>query len=148
MTEDRNGIGDRVRNARKRRGLSQQELAELSGVSVSLIRKLEQGERTDVRMETLRRLAVALEVPTTALMGRPPPDARGTAATALWTPAREAILRPQQRNIAEPVTERELTGVMLAAVKLYHDNCRCGDGCCYGGLRPRYGTTAPMRRPT
>jgi transcriptional regulator with XRE-family HTH domain len=34
-------VGERVRDVRKRRGLSQRQLADLSGVSVSLIRKLE-----------------------------------------------------------------------------------------------------------
>lgn len=121
MTEDRNNIGDRVRSARKRCGLSQRKLAELSGVSVSLIRKVEQGERADVRMETLRRLAVALEVPTTVLMGQRREE-QATAGATMWMPTLDAILRPQRLGIPEPVTERELTDVMLAAVKLYHDN--------------------------
>ena len=60
--------GDRLRESRKRRGLSQRELARQSGVSISLIRKLEQGERQDTRTETLRKLAVVLGVPTTALL--------------------------------------------------------------------------------
>jgi len=37
------GTGDKIRNARKRRGLTQRELSRLSGLSVSLIAKLEQG---------------------------------------------------------------------------------------------------------
>ncbi|WP_280400087.1 helix-turn-helix domain-containing protein [Nocardia carnea] len=38
-------LGERLQNIRKRRGLTQRELAEAAGVSLSLIRKLEQGER-------------------------------------------------------------------------------------------------------
>lgn len=113
--------GGRIQSARKRRGLTQNELAELSGVSVSLIRKLEQGERTDVRVETLRRLAVAMEVPTTALMAparEPDEEANGT----LWASARQAILRPHRRDTPESVTERGLADALTAAVKLYHDN--------------------------
>jgi transcriptional regulator with XRE-family HTH domain len=56
-------VGDRLRVVRKRRGLTQRQVARLAGVSLSLISKLEQGERQDTRTETLRRLAVALGVP-------------------------------------------------------------------------------------
>ena len=45
-------LGGRLASARKRRGLSQRELAQASGLSVSLIRKIEQGEREDTRLET------------------------------------------------------------------------------------------------
>lgn len=52
-------IGDRLREARKRCGLTQRELAQQSGVSVSLIRKLEQGDYDNgVRLETVRKMAV------------------------------------------------------------------------------------------
>jgi transcriptional regulator with XRE-family HTH domain len=67
-------IGDRIREVRKRRGLTQRELARSSGVSVSLIRKLEQDDYGDVRLETAHRLAVVLRVPTSALITGP--DAR------------------------------------------------------------------------
>ncbi|TYP04542.1 helix-turn-helix protein [Streptomyces coelicolor] len=60
-------IGKQLRDVRKRRGMSQQELAKSSGVSLSLIRKLEQGERSDTRLETARQLAAALHVPTTRM---------------------------------------------------------------------------------
>ncbi|MFJ2111000.1 helix-turn-helix domain-containing protein [Streptomyces sp. NPDC087850] len=49
--------GKKVKDARKRSGLTQRQLAEASGVSVSTIRKLEQGERSGARMETLHALA-------------------------------------------------------------------------------------------
>jgi transcriptional regulator with XRE-family HTH domain len=121
MPEQPGQIGERLRNVRKRCGLSQTELADLSGVSLSLIRKLEQGERADTRVETLRKLASAMDVPTTALLDQPlaeQPPADGT----LWAPAREAILSPAPSQAPEPVTERGLTDALLAAVKLYHDN--------------------------
>lgn len=121
MTELPGQIGDRIRNARKRCGLSQRELAELSGLSLSLIRKLEQGERPDTRVETLRKLAVAMGVPTTTLLG-PAPAEQPPADGGLWVPARQAITHPQRRDTLEPVTERGLTDALLAAVKLYHDN--------------------------
>jgi transcriptional regulator with XRE-family HTH domain len=52
-------IGARLREVRKRRGLTQRELARLSEVSLSFIRKLEQGNYSGgVRLETIHRLAV------------------------------------------------------------------------------------------
>jgi transcriptional regulator with XRE-family HTH domain len=85
-------MGDRVRDVRKRRGLSQRELTELSGVSLSLVRKLEQGERDDIRMETARKLATALRVPTTTLMPRREDDGDTYPDTAAdWEPVRRAL---------------------------------------------------------
>lgn len=113
--------GDRLRESRKRRGLSQRELAHQSGVSISLIRKLEQGERQDTRTETLRRLAVGLGVPTTALLGSDrelPPVTAGPA----WEPVRHALLSPASGDAREPVTNEGLDVALTGAVKLYHDN--------------------------
>ncbi|WP_433682232.1 helix-turn-helix domain-containing protein [Nocardia sp. CA-119907] len=53
-------LGERLQSVRKRRGLTQRELAQASNVSVSLVRKIEQGERDDTRIETLRRMAAAM----------------------------------------------------------------------------------------
>ena len=61
MTND--DIGRRIADLRARRGLTQEELAELSGVSISVIRKVEQG-RGGARMETFHAIARALGVVT------------------------------------------------------------------------------------
>jgi transcriptional regulator with XRE-family HTH domain len=63
--------GARVREARKWRGLTQQELASASGLSISLITKLEQGAHGGIRLETAHKLAIVLRVTTTALMSEP-----------------------------------------------------------------------------
>lgn len=114
-------IGDRIRKARKRRGLSQRDVARLSGVSLSLISKLEQGERQDTRTETLRKLAVALGVPTMTLIGDHPGPAPVTGTPA-WASVRQALTNPPSGSGLEPVTEDGLSGALTAAVKLYHDN--------------------------
>jgi transcriptional regulator with XRE-family HTH domain len=119
---DGSTLGQRLVSVRKRRGLSQRELADASGVSISLIRKLEQGDYPGVRIETLHRFAVALGVPTTALLVSASAGEPETADDGLWTPAREAILRPRGSTAAEPATERGLGEALLAAVRLYHDN--------------------------
>jgi transcriptional regulator with XRE-family HTH domain len=50
-------IGDRVREARKRRGFTQDDLARAAGVSKSLISKLEQQSINDIRLETAHKIA-------------------------------------------------------------------------------------------
>ncbi|MEV6419090.1 helix-turn-helix domain-containing protein [Streptomyces sp. NPDC051662] len=55
MSESRSETGKNLKELRKRRGFTQSELAAASGVSLSIIRKLEQGERGTARLETLRK---------------------------------------------------------------------------------------------
>ncbi|MFF4222675.1 helix-turn-helix domain-containing protein [Streptomyces abikoensis] len=105
-------LGRRLRDVRKRRGLSQRELAALSGVSLSLIRKLEQAERDDTRLETAHRLAVALRVPTSRLVGDRGDVGPETPAADQWEAVRRALTDPAGAAVAdEPPT---LTGVREA----------------------------------
>jgi transcriptional regulator with XRE-family HTH domain len=101
-------IGARLQELRKRRGLTQRELARESGVSVSTIRNLEQGSQVATRLETVRKLAVALRVPTSRLAnqddGSPPaPDDR-------WAQVRVALSAPPRQPDEEPT----LPGVRAA----------------------------------
>ncbi|MFI6350259.1 helix-turn-helix domain-containing protein [Streptomyces sp. NPDC050560] len=112
-------IGPRLRDLRKRRGLSQQVLARESGVSLSTIRKLEQGEQNSPRMETVHRLAVALRVTTTHLFTRPvePP----TPAAEPWRALQQAIEAPPVQPADEP--DVDATAAVLSAVReAYFDN--------------------------
>lgn len=54
-------LAKRVKELRKRKGLSQEELTENSGLSLRTIQRIENGE-TDPTGETLRRIADALKV--------------------------------------------------------------------------------------
>ena len=63
-------IGERIRKLRGR-VLTQQRLADAAGVSVDLIRKLEQGARQRASVGSLQRIARALDVDITDLLGRP-----------------------------------------------------------------------------
>ena len=56
------GLARRIRGLRERRGLTQEELAERSGISVSFASLLERGERSP-SYETLVQVAGALGVP-------------------------------------------------------------------------------------
>ncbi len=107
-------IGQRLQSVRKRRGLTQAELAERSGVSVSLIRQIEQGQRDDTRLETARKLAVALRVATTILIAGL--DAAGPDSGDIdqWEPVRRALEGRPGPQPAEPPT---LAGVAAA----FHD---------------------------
>jgi transcriptional regulator with XRE-family HTH domain len=62
MNED--NLSTLFQRARKAQGLTQRELEELSGVSASVIYKVERG-RTDVTLERLLALAAALGVKVT-----------------------------------------------------------------------------------
>jgi transcriptional regulator with XRE-family HTH domain len=54
-----------------RGGITQEDLAERSGVHVDTIRKLEQGARQSARIDTLRKLARALDTELDRLLGHP-----------------------------------------------------------------------------
>jgi transcriptional regulator with XRE-family HTH domain len=60
-------IGDNLARIRRRRGLTQEQLAERASVSVSVIRKLERGDRDSASLPTLRKLAGGLGVTTVEL---------------------------------------------------------------------------------
>lgn len=62
-------LGERVGALRRRRGLTQEQLAEASGIDVSTVRKLEQGARQGARLGTLHALARALDTRTSDLLG-------------------------------------------------------------------------------
>ena len=54
-------IGDRLRDLRVRRALTQQELAEKADVGTNTVARLERNE-TEPHMSTLRKLARALDI--------------------------------------------------------------------------------------
>ncbi|RAY17115.1 transcriptional regulator [Actinomadura craniellae] len=111
-------LGERLRAVRKRRGLTQRELAMLSGISLSLVRKLEQGEREDTRLETLRRLATALRVPTSDLIVRGD-SVDETAPAGLWSPVRAALKGLPADGADEAPTIAGVAGVLSSAMPLF-----------------------------
>lgn len=76
-------IGERVRALRKERGLSQEEVARRTGVSLGSYGDIERGVTTDPHYSTLRGISRALGVPIEELLldeelaaplGEPPPE--------------------------------------------------------------------------
>ncbi len=60
-------LGSNLRDARKRLGLTQEEVAERSGVHATEVSRIEAGKR-DPRVSTLQRLATAVEVQPSQLL--------------------------------------------------------------------------------
>jgi transcriptional regulator with XRE-family HTH domain len=105
--------GARVQSARKRRGLTQRELAEASGLSLPAVKKIGQGACGSMRLETVRGLAVALGVPTSALRGdEPDAPEPGQESVQRWEPVRRAI--GGEFDGGEPAEEPTVEGLRSA----------------------------------
>ncbi|MFE6074839.1 helix-turn-helix domain-containing protein [Paenibacillus sp. NPDC057886] len=61
MTTLRNSVGERIRAIRKAKSLTQQQLAELSGLDDAYIGSLERGER-NFSIDTLEKIVEALKI--------------------------------------------------------------------------------------
>jgi transcriptional regulator with XRE-family HTH domain len=99
-------IGENLARIRQQSTLTQEQLAEHAGVDVGVIRKLEQGTRKSARLPTLHKLARALGVPTSALIG----DTSHAAARA--EPDHRPLSLAEIRRAVVPV--QGLTGTVLA----------------------------------
>jgi transcriptional regulator with XRE-family HTH domain len=88
-------IGDRVRELRDSKGLTQPKLAHMAGITERALRDLEKGETKNPSMATVKGLATALGVPQEDLLGDEPierPAPKGRSAVAGHTSAREAVV--------------------------------------------------------
>lgn len=87
-TEERSLFGARVADLRKRRGLTQYELAAAIGRTASWLSQVERGIQPVNRLNVLRLLADGLGVPLQVLQPDAPPAAGPTTPTAQAVPAR------------------------------------------------------------
>jgi transcriptional regulator with XRE-family HTH domain len=62
-------LGERVLLARRRKGLSQGDLAKLAPCDLSLISRIERGVKPSLSVEVLCRLALALDTSPNDLLG-------------------------------------------------------------------------------
>ena len=62
-------LGERLLLARRRRGLSQGDLAQVAQVDLSLISRIERGVKPSLSVEVLGRLATALDTSPNDLLG-------------------------------------------------------------------------------
>lgn len=109
-------LGDRVGRLRRLAGLTQEGLAERSGVSVDVVRKLEQHRKHSARLPTLHSLARGLGVELTALLGDPPGvPSSGDAEPPQLVAVRRAIMPPLFAPPAEPTGVERLSLPLLRA---------------------------------
>jgi transcriptional regulator with XRE-family HTH domain len=114
---EQSDIGATLAELRKRQALTQKQLATKAGVSLAVVRKSEQGETESMRLESARRLARVLRVPTTALLQRD--EAPAHAGTVdRWAPVRAALLAPPQQPDDEPTVEG-VAAALAAAEPLF-----------------------------
>lgn len=62
------GLSENLKTIRKKQKISQKSLAQNSGVSYSMVSKLESGEQRNPSLETLEKIATALNVTVSQLM--------------------------------------------------------------------------------
>ena len=60
---------ERLKQARQQKGLSQRDIAALLEISQPAYQKLENGQTTDMRISTLKRLCKTLEISADWLLG-------------------------------------------------------------------------------
>ncbi|MFE2926945.1 helix-turn-helix domain-containing protein [Streptomyces goshikiensis] len=109
-------VGDRMAKLRRAADLTQEGLSERSGVSVDVIRKLEQHRKHSARLPTLHSLASGLGVELTALLGDPPAvPSSGEAEPPQLVAVRRAIMPPLFAPPAEPAGAENLSLPLLRA---------------------------------
>lgn len=90
-------IGERIKQARKAKGLTQKQLGEVSGTSEITVRQYEIGKRQP-RLEQLRQIALALGTSVSELVE---PGYWGNLSQeerdGMWDTGHAAIAAPQQR---------------------------------------------------
>ncbi|MGG1615623.1 helix-turn-helix domain-containing protein [Paenibacillus sp. NRS-1781] len=96
MSELKNLLGDRIRNFRKGRGYSQEELANLAGLHSVYIGQLERGEKSPT-IESLEGIVDALGISFEDLFRhiKPNPDSEESVVIS------EIITKVQSRNLEE-----------------------------------------------
>ncbi|WP_329457497.1 helix-turn-helix domain-containing protein [Streptomyces sp. NBC_01497] len=115
-------LGEKLRRLRRLAKLTQEELAERSGVSVDVIRRLEQRRKHSARLPTLHALAAGLGVELTSLLGDPPGVAsNGEADAPQFVAVRRAIMPPLFAAPPDGPLVPDLRERIAEAWTLYHD---------------------------
>jgi len=120
-------LGDRLVKLRKLAGLTQEQVAERAGVSVDVIRKLEQHRKHSARLPTLHALARGLGVEVMTLLGDPPAVAsNGAPEPPTLVGLRRAVMpspvpRPPDLNDLGSLSLSVLRQEIADGWSLYHD---------------------------
>ncbi|MCX4468981.1 helix-turn-helix domain-containing protein [Micromonospora sp. NBC_01655] len=111
-------LGRQLRAQRGRRHMTQAGLASAAGVSVDLIRKLEQGQRQHAGLDSIARLAAALDVTLADLLDKPRGLAAGAEDGELGA-LRRAILGLTPTTTAEPPSLDEMRAAVVDLWQTY-----------------------------
>lgn len=113
--EYQQALGRKIAAERRRRGLSQPELARVIGRSVAWVSQVERGVRKVDRMSVLENVAAALdlplaelaaEAPVVAAMTEEPPDARGLRLVLSGAHALRAMLNGRRTSAVSTLRTR------------------------------------------
>ena len=110
-------LGENLARIRTARGLTQDDLAQTSGVSVDTISRLERGARATARRSTLQALSLALGTDPARLLGIHPPEQDTAGAEQL----RRAVRALDLPDLAEPVDVLSLPELHDAASLAWSD---------------------------
>lgn len=113
--------GARVGEVRKRRGLTQRELATAAGVSLSAVKKIEQGTYGPIRMQVRRKLAVALGVTVTGLDSAPDAPVPPPQDARRWEPVRLALEGRHHGDVQDEPSLAEVRADFTASLPLHRD---------------------------
>ncbi len=111
-------IGDRIREARKAAGLSQEGAAKRTSITLKAYGQLERGEVLDPHVSTLTQIADALGVRVVDLMEKPPAGKAPAPAQTGPEGLGEILdrLGAKTRNLADPDLVRDLEGATDAGL--------------------------------
>ncbi|MGH3889354.1 MAG: helix-turn-helix domain-containing protein [Pseudonocardiaceae bacterium] len=118
-------LGDRLVRLRRLADVTHEGLAERSGVSVDVIRKLEQHRKHSARLPTLHKLAAGLGVEVTGLLGDPPALSNVAAESPALVAVQRAIMpsplaTTPESDGAEPLSLDLLKAEIAEGWTLYH----------------------------
>src|SRR5258708_15728112 len=100
-------LGERLRSLRRLHRLTQQELADLTGVSKSLVSKVEAGQRPG-SWDLAVKVAGALGIDAVALMGLPPGTVGETGRIAACLPSLRQVFADHDFRPPPPWPPRSL----------------------------------------
>ncbi len=108
-------LGDRLARLRRLADLTQESLSERSGVSIDVIRKLEQHRKHSARLPTLHKIAAGLGVEVTGLLGDPPALSTKQGESPELVAVRRAIMPSPLAPTSEPESAEPLSLDLLRA---------------------------------